>query len=367
MPSKFNAPSPLGRAGLPAGFGGAGLTFYDVLGIHPRANSEAVKRAFRAKIKRYHPDLRGVDAVTSHWSTVIITANEILRHPERRAAYDAYLAQLRAPLLRARRQRMMIYAASLVACFSLTLVGGLKFAGTLPTILSQRVTTSADSRSEVEAVAGQRVDRRDRDIAGEQLAATVGSSRGPDVAPAPPPIDDSENGRATSQPQPDMPPVRAESVPASLSTYGAPMPAASVRGDEIDGIIAEADRLIQRAPDDARAFRLRGKAWARKGEFDKAIVDLDHAVRISFSDPELYADRGAAWFEKGSYDRALADFDRAIEINPSLAAAHAGRAAVFERKGDEVRARADRELVARLAHRGLGPQTDTTPPAAWDP
>jgi tetratricopeptide (TPR) repeat protein len=366
MPSKFNAPSPLGRAGLPAGFGGARLTFYDVLGIDPRADSEAVKRAFRSKIKRYHPDLRGVDAVTSHWSTVIITANEILRHPERRAAYDEYLAQLRAPLLRARRQRKMVYAACFVACFSLALVSGLKFGGTLRTMLSQRVTTFTHSRSEVEAVAGERVHRLDRGIASERLVATVGSSRGPDFAPATASIHDSENRRATPQPKPDMPPVRAESVPASLPTYRPPLPAGSVRGGEIDRIIAEADRLIQRAPDDARVFRLRGKAWARKGEFDKAIVDLDHAVRISFSDPELYADRGAAWFEKGSYDRALADFDQAIKINPSLVAAHVGRAAVFERRGDKMRARADRELVARLEHRGLGPQTDTTTPAEGD-
>jgi curved DNA-binding protein CbpA len=350
---------------LPAGFGGARLTFYDVLGIQPRANSEAIKRAFRAKIKRYHPDLRGVDAVTSHWSTVIITANEILRHPERRAAYDEYLAQLRAPLLRARRRRMMVYA-SFVACFSLVLVSGLKFGGTLPTLLSQRAATFTHGRSEVEAVAGERVHQRDRGIASERLVATVGSSRGPDFAPARASIHDSENRRAKPQPKPDMPPDRAESVPASLPTSRPPLPVGSVRGGEIDGIIAEADRLIQRAPDDARVFRLRGKAWARKGEFDKAIVDLDHAVRISFSDPELYAERGAAWLEKGSYDRALADFDRAIKINPSLAAAHIGRAAVFERRGDEVSARADRELVARLEHRGLGPQTDTTPRAARD-
>jgi Tfp pilus assembly protein PilF/TRAP-type uncharacterized transport system substrate-binding protein len=152
--------------------------------------------------------------------------------------------------------------------------------------------------------------------------------------------------------------------------------------DDLDRVIADLDRAIQRSPEDARAYRDRGNAlgrkgdtdraladyqqairinpndpaifhdrglmWQRKGEFDKAIVDFDRAVRMSFSDPEIYSDRGAAWFEKGSYDRALADFDQALKINPALATAYVRRAGVFERKGDLERARANREQAARL-------------------
>jgi Tfp pilus assembly protein PilF/TRAP-type uncharacterized transport system substrate-binding protein len=152
--------------------------------------------------------------------------------------------------------------------------------------------------------------------------------------------------------------------------------------DDLDRVIADLDRAIQRSPEDAQAYRDRGNArgrkgdtdraladyqqairinpndpaifhdrglmWQRKGEFDKAIVDFDRAVRMSFSDPEIYSDRGAAWFEKGSYDRALADFDQALKINPALATAYVRRAGVFERKGDQERARANREQAARL-------------------
>jgi lipoprotein NlpI len=152
--------------------------------------------------------------------------------------------------------------------------------------------------------------------------------------------------------------------------------------DDLDRIIADLDQAIQRAPEDAKAYRDRGNAWGRKGdtdraladyqqaihinpkdpaifhdrglmwqrkgELDKAIVDFDRSVRMSFSDPAVYSDRGAAWFEKGSYDRALADFDHALKINPGLATAYVRRAAVFERKGDQERARADRERATRL-------------------
>jgi tetratricopeptide (TPR) repeat protein len=168
-----------------------------------------------------------------------------------------------------------------------------------------------------------------------------------------------------------LPPIKTSSLPTD------PGPA-----DDLDKIIADLDRVIQRTPEDAKAYRDRGNAWGRKGdtdraladyqqairinpndpvifhdralmwqrkgELDKAIVDFDRSVRVSFSDPEVYCDRGVAWFEKGSYDRALADFDHALKINPALATAYVRRAAVFERKGDQQRARADREQAARL-------------------
>jgi tetratricopeptide (TPR) repeat protein len=161
--------------------------------------------------------------------------------------------------------------------------------------------------------------------------------------------------------------------------------------DDLDRVIADLDRAIQRSPEDAQAYRDRGNAWGRKGdtdraladyqqairinpndpaifhdsglmwqrkgEFDKAIVDFDRAVRMSFSDPEIYSDRGAAWFEKGSYDRALADFNQALKINPALATAYVRRAGVFERKGDQERARANREQATRLGGLSLT-QTD---------
>ena len=170
------------------------------------------------------------------------------------------------------------------------------------------------------------------------------------------------------------------SVSPPIKTSSQPIDPGS--SDDLDRVIADLDRAIQRTPEDAQAYRDRGNAWGRKGdtdraladyqqairinpndpaifhdrglmwqrkgEFDKAIVDFDRAVRMSFSDPEIYSDRGAAWFEKGSYDRALADFNQALKINPALATAYVRRAGVFERKGDQERARANREQATRL-------------------
>ncbi|MBV9562940.1 MAG: tetratricopeptide repeat protein [Bradyrhizobium sp.] len=378
MHSKFNAPSPVGRAGWPVGAASA-RTLYDVLGIDPRADREAIKRAFRAKVKKHHPDLRGGDPAASDWAALIIFANEVLRNPERRAAYDGHLARLRAPLLRARRQRMMLYAASATLCFALALVSAWKFGGLLTMTPAEHLAAAAPEQVTIEVVAREPVRPSERDVMRDlQFALVALAAREADSAP--PSASERASQRVEAGPKPELPVVITGSVPAALPIN---IPFQSVGGD-LDKIIATLDRLILRAPDDVRAYRLRGKAWARKGdldraladfdqavrikpndpavfhdsgliwqrkgEFDKAIVDFDRAVRMSFSDPELYADRGAAWFEKGSYDRAFADFERAIEINPNLAAARVGRAAVFARRGDQARARADRERVVHPEH-----------------
>src|SRR5262249_30138063 len=164
MHSKFNPPSPVGRAGWPVGAASA-RTLYDVLGIDPRADREAIKRAFRAKVKRHHPDLRGGDPAASDWAALIIFANEVLRNPERRAAYDKHLARLRAPLLRARRQRVMLYAASATLCFALALVSAWKFGGLLTTPPAEHIAVTTPDPVVVEAVAREPVRPSERDVA----------------------------------------------------------------------------------------------------------------------------------------------------------------------------------------------------------
>ena len=138
------------------------------------------------------------------------------------------------------------------------------------------------------------------------------------------------------------------------------------RGDDLDRAIADFDAAIRLWPDNAQAYRYRGRIWSRKGDLDRAIadldaairldpknpgllhdrglirqqrgeldealVDLDHAVRMSFSDAEIYSDRAAVWLAKGSYDRALADLDQALKLNPQLQSAVQRRDDALERK-----------------------------------
>lgn len=58
--------------------------YYTLLGLHPRAEDEALKAAFRQCVQRHHPDVGGGEA---HFRD-ILEAYETLSDPERRTAYD---------------------------------------------------------------------------------------------------------------------------------------------------------------------------------------------------------------------------------------------------------------------------------------
>lgn len=65
--------------------------YYDVLGIAPDADAEAIKRAYRQLVRRYHPDISGDDRAAAFREAT--RAFEVLRNPDRRRSYDATLRE----------------------------------------------------------------------------------------------------------------------------------------------------------------------------------------------------------------------------------------------------------------------------------
>ncbi|MDR2021395.1 MAG: DnaJ domain-containing protein [Treponema sp.] len=59
--------------------------YYSLLGIDTKASSQDVKRAFRERAKRIHPDIAGT---TGTEMRRLLTAYEVLSDPERRSEYD---------------------------------------------------------------------------------------------------------------------------------------------------------------------------------------------------------------------------------------------------------------------------------------
>jgi curved DNA-binding protein CbpA len=59
--------------------------FYEVLQVHPRAEAEVIRAAYRTLARKYHPDhggdARRMIAINDAW--------DVLGDPDRRAAYDA--------------------------------------------------------------------------------------------------------------------------------------------------------------------------------------------------------------------------------------------------------------------------------------
>jgi curved DNA-binding protein CbpA len=77
-------------------------TYYDILGITPKAPPEVIAAVYRAWMKalRVHPDLGGDEELAKR----INAAYEVLKDPQRRAVYDAQLArQSKLPEERRRR------------------------------------------------------------------------------------------------------------------------------------------------------------------------------------------------------------------------------------------------------------------------
>jgi hypothetical protein len=74
-----------------------GPTFYDILNVTPSADAAVVEAAYRALIKRSHPD-HAVGGAGDHGQAAEINrAYSTLKHPERRAHYDQWLwAEARA-------------------------------------------------------------------------------------------------------------------------------------------------------------------------------------------------------------------------------------------------------------------------------
>lgn len=73
-------------------------TYYEVLGVPPRASAREIRRRWAAAIHRYHPDrFGGRNAWLDAQARRLIEAYETLRDPERRRRYDAELGRAGLP------------------------------------------------------------------------------------------------------------------------------------------------------------------------------------------------------------------------------------------------------------------------------
>ena len=69
-------------------------TFYEILGVAPRASTREIRQHWAAAIRRYHPDrFGGQNAWLDTQAQRLIEAYETLRDPERRRRYDAELGR----------------------------------------------------------------------------------------------------------------------------------------------------------------------------------------------------------------------------------------------------------------------------------
>src|SRR5260370_27345202 len=75
-------------------------TLYDLLGARADDDAEGLRDAFRKAAKAYHPDLHAGDPDAPMRFREIVTAYDILRDADQRAAYDRLLKFQRERLRR---------------------------------------------------------------------------------------------------------------------------------------------------------------------------------------------------------------------------------------------------------------------------
>lgn len=64
--------------------------FYDILGVDRNASTSEIKRAYRKKAKKYHPDLHPGDEEAEHMFKEVTSAYEVLVDEDKRNIYDRY-------------------------------------------------------------------------------------------------------------------------------------------------------------------------------------------------------------------------------------------------------------------------------------
>ena len=108
-----------------------------------------------------------------------------------------------------------------------------------------------------------------------------------------------------------------------------------------DQAIAEYAQAIALKPDFALAYFDRGYAFEKKELYDQAIADFTQALSLDPKDGDSYYDRGIAFDGKSLHDQAIADFTQAIALEPDFEKAYFHRGYDSEEKGLHDQAIAD--------------------------
>jgi curved DNA-binding protein CbpA len=98
-------------------------TLYDALGVAPTADACAVRSAFIALAKVHHPDNNPGDETAARRFREISTAREVLKDPESREAYDAFLRIERQRSRWRSLRAAMGYSLVFAVTFCVVLVG----------------------------------------------------------------------------------------------------------------------------------------------------------------------------------------------------------------------------------------------------
>src|SRR5689334_13623686 len=84
--------------------------------------------------------------------------------------------------------------------------------------------------------------------------------------------------------------------------------------------IASLTEVVQRNPNDAQAYNMRGSVFGRAGRNQEALADFDRAISLDANYAQAYANRGQVHRQTNQLDLALADYNKALALDQNYAA-----------------------------------------------
>ena len=86
------------------------------------------------------------------------------------------------------------------------------------------------------------------------------------------------------------------------------------------------DEAIRLDPTNAFGYSLRGRCLRETGKPDQALAELDRAIELAVDDADRWFDRGIANFERGNYRKAGTDLRTAIRLGVDISEWNVGLA-----------------------------------------
>ncbi len=111
--------------------------------------------------------------------------------------------------------------------------------------------------------------------------------------------------------------------------------------EEFEASIELFSKVLEIDPGFSDAYQARAVARLRSGDEKGALADIDKAIECAPENAKYHYRKGAILFKSGELDEALECLSRAIDLDPALAPAYALRGHLYEKAGDEENASAD--------------------------
>ena len=118
--------------------------------------------------------------------------------------------------------------------------------------------------------------------------------------------------------------------------------------------IASLSAVVQKNPNDAEAWNMRGSAYARSSQYDLAVKDFNQALTLQPNFAQALANRALVYRKMNRQDLAMADYSQAIASNPQYAPAYVGRGNIYRAQGQTDQAMADYNKAIGEYHRQTG-------------